>query len=58
MQQDPIVIIGAARTPMGAFQGNFSGLAAHDLGAWRSVRPWSARASRRRASAKYCSAIA
>ncbi|MDA8451952.1 acetyl-CoA C-acyltransferase [Acidovorax sp. NCPPB 3859] len=32
MQQDPIVIIGAARTPMGAFQGNFSGLAAHDLG--------------------------
>ncbi|AVT14118.1 acetyl-CoA C-acyltransferase [Paracidovorax avenae] len=32
MQQDPIVIIGAARTPMGAFQGDFSGLAAHDLG--------------------------
>lgn len=31
-QQDPIVIIGAARTPMGAFQGDFSGLAAHDLG--------------------------
>ena len=29
---DPIVIIGAARTPMGAFQGDFAGLAAHDLG--------------------------
>ena len=30
--QDPIVIVGAARTPMGAFQGAFSELAAHDLG--------------------------
>ena len=30
---DPIVIVGAARTPMGAFQGDFSGKAAHDLGA-------------------------
>jgi acetyl-CoA C-acetyltransferase len=29
---DPIVIIGAARTPMGAFQGDFASLAAHDLG--------------------------
>ncbi|WP_070400434.1 acetyl-CoA C-acyltransferase [Hydrogenophaga sp. PML113] len=29
---DPIVILGAARTPMGAFQGDFSPLAAHDLG--------------------------
>jgi len=29
---DPIVILGAARTPMGAFQGDFSSLAAHDLG--------------------------
>ncbi len=29
---DPIVIVGAARTPMGAFQGDFSTLAAHDLG--------------------------
>jgi acetyl-CoA C-acetyltransferase len=27
-----IVIVGAARTPMGAFQGDFSSLAAHDLG--------------------------
>ena len=30
--QDPIVIVGAARTPMGSFQGDFSSLAAHDLG--------------------------
>ncbi len=29
---DPIVIVGAARTPMGGFQGDFAGLAAHDLG--------------------------
>jgi acetyl-CoA C-acetyltransferase len=29
---ESIVIVGAARTPMGAFQGDFSGLAAHDLG--------------------------
>ena len=31
--QDPIVIVGAARTPMGAFQGDFSSLSANDLGA-------------------------
>ena len=29
---DAIVILGAARTPMGAFQGDFAGLSAHDLG--------------------------
>ncbi|MEZ7833857.1 MAG: acetyl-CoA C-acyltransferase [Burkholderiaceae bacterium] len=29
---DPIVIVSAARTPMGAFQGDFSTLTAHDLG--------------------------
>lgn len=29
---ESIVIVGAARTPMGAFQGDFSSLAAHDLG--------------------------
>ncbi|MBK6868204.1 MAG: acetyl-CoA C-acyltransferase [Burkholderiales bacterium] len=29
---DPIVIVSAARTPMGSFQGDFSGVAAHDLG--------------------------
>jgi hypothetical protein len=31
--QDSIVIVGAARTPMGAFQGELSGLNASDLGA-------------------------
>jgi acetyl-CoA C-acetyltransferase len=29
---DPIVIVSAARTPMGGFQGDFAVLAAHDLG--------------------------
>jgi acetyl-CoA C-acetyltransferase len=29
---DPVVIVSAARTPMGSFQGDFSSLAAHDLG--------------------------
>ena len=29
---DSIVILGAARTPMGSFQGDFASLAAHDLG--------------------------
>ena len=29
---DPIVIVSAARTPMGSCQGDFSSLAAHDLG--------------------------
>jgi acetyl-CoA C-acetyltransferase len=29
---DPIVIVSAARTPMGSFQGDLSSLAAHDLG--------------------------
>ncbi len=30
--RDPVVIVGAARTPMGGFQGDFAELAAHDLG--------------------------
>ena len=30
--RDHVVILGAARTPMGAFQGDFSALSAHDLG--------------------------
>jgi acetyl-CoA C-acetyltransferase len=33
MQNDPIVIVGAARTPMGGFQGDFAPLSASDLGA-------------------------
>ncbi len=32
-QSDPIVIVGLARTPMAAFQGEFSPLSASDLGA-------------------------
>ena len=32
LHPDPVVIVSAVRTPMGAFQGDFSGLAAHDLG--------------------------
>ena len=30
--KDAIVILGAARTPMGGFQGDFASLSAHDLG--------------------------
>ena len=30
---DPIVIVGVARTPMGGFQGDFASMAASDLGA-------------------------
>ena len=33
MQNDPIVIVGAARTPMGGSQGDFASLSASDLGA-------------------------
>ncbi len=33
MNIDPVVIVGAARTPMGGFQGDFAALAASDLGA-------------------------
>jgi len=33
MPSDPIVIVSCARTPMGAFQGELKGFAAHELGA-------------------------
>jgi acetyl-CoA C-acetyltransferase len=33
MQNDPVVIVGVARTPMGAFQGELKGFAAPELGA-------------------------
>jgi acetyl-CoA C-acetyltransferase len=33
MDNDPVVIVGAARTPMGGFQGEFASLAASELGA-------------------------
>jgi acetyl-CoA C-acetyltransferase len=32
MSLDPVVIVSAARTPMGAFQSDFASLSAHDLG--------------------------
>ncbi|WP_455776651.1 thiolase family protein, partial [Burkholderia stabilis] len=31
--QDPIVIVGAARTPMGGFQGDLAAASASELGA-------------------------
>ena len=33
MDHDPIVIVGASRTPMGGFQGDFAGTEAATLGA-------------------------
>jgi acetyl-CoA C-acetyltransferase len=33
MENDPVVIVGAARTPMGGFQGDFASLSASELGA-------------------------
>ena len=33
MEKDPVVIVGLARTPMGAFQGELKGFAAPELGA-------------------------
>ncbi len=33
LENDPIVIVGAARTPMGGFQGDFSNVTAAELGA-------------------------
>lgn len=33
MEKDPVVIVSAARTPMGAFQGELKGFAAAELGA-------------------------
>ena len=33
MQNDPVVIVGAARTPMGGFQGDFKNVSAPELGA-------------------------
>ncbi|RLA03743.1 MAG: hypothetical protein DRQ47_04645, partial [Gammaproteobacteria bacterium] len=33
MNNDPVVIVAMARTPMGGFSGDFSSLSAADLGA-------------------------
>jgi len=46
MLNDPVVIVGAARTPMGGFAGDFASLAASDLGAVAIKAAVSARASR------------
>ena len=52
MTADTIVIVGAARTPIGGFLGDFKDVSAPALGA-RAIRPRSSgRASRRRASTK------
>ena len=37
---DPVVIVGAARTPIGAFQGEFAGVAAPALGATAIRAAW------------------
>lgn len=37
MNTDPIVIVSAARTPMGAFQGELKGFAAPELGAAQHI---------------------
>ncbi len=42
--QDPIVIVGSARTPMGGFQGDLGGVAAPELGA-AAIRAALARSS-------------
>jgi hypothetical protein len=55
---DPIVIVSAARTPMGSFQGDFSPLAAHDLGG-AAIKAAVERAGIRPSSSpKCCSATA
>ncbi len=55
---ESIVIVGAARTPMGGFQGDFSSSRRTTSAAPPSRPPSSAPASRPTASAKCCSATA
>ena len=47
LSPDAIVIVSAARTPMGAFQSDFAALSAHDLGGASGVCPQLCRGSRR-----------
>ena len=35
MSNDPVVIVSCARTPMGGFQGDFTGMTSPELGASR-----------------------
>jgi len=48
MELDPVVIVGAARTPMGGFQGDLKDITTTALAARRSAPRWSAPASRAR----------
>ena len=50
--KDDIVIVGAARTPVGAFNGAFGSLPAHELGKAAIPRRSSAPASRAAGSPK------
>ena len=52
MNTDPIVIVGAARTPMGGFQGDFRTSPRRRSGRARLRRQSSGRASRPRASTR------
>lgn len=36
---DEVVIVGAARTPIGKFNGAYASLSATDLGPWQCARP-------------------
>ena len=56
--QDPIVIVGAARTPMGAFQGDFSTSLRTTWAALPSRPPWRAAGVAPRRWTKCCSATA
>ena len=58
MSSDPIVIVSAARTPIGGLLGDFANLAAWDLGAVAIQAAVSAPASPATPSTKCCSATA
>ena len=49
---DPIVIVSAARTPIGGLLGDFANLAAWSWAAWLSAPQWSAQACRPSALAR------
>lgn len=53
---DPVVIVSAARTPMGAFMSDFADLAAHDLGGAAIKPPSSVPALPPRRWTRCCSA--
>ena len=52
MKDEDIVIVSAARTPVGSFNGTLSSVPAHELGEVAIGRRWSARTSQRRTSTK------